>query len=193
MQQLGRTHRANQASAPRYILLNSDVGGEARFASAVARRLLALGALTKGDRRAEIGSLEAFNFDTTWGKKALRQLLQACYEGHTSIPVLADAIRSGATDAMRTSLDACGAAEPVEREKLEVQRFLNRLVGLPVSEQVARPTPPHISPHLPTSPHISTHIPRHISPSRRCSSRPSRARSTPSSSPRGATASTTRG
>ena len=52
MQQLGRTHRSNQAQPPKYIILASNISGEQRFASAVARRLEQLGALTHGDRHA---------------------------------------------------------------------------------------------------------------------------------------------
>ncbi|CAM9537641.1 unnamed protein product, partial [Ectocarpus sp. 12 AP-2014] len=83
IQQLGRTHRANQFQPPIYQLIVSEVCGETRFSAAVAKRLESLGALTQGDRRAshagagELG-FTAFNVDNQYGKMSLDHIYRLC-------------------------------------------------------------------------------------------------------------------
>ena len=74
----GRTHRSNQVSAPEYIFLISQLSGEQRFASIVAKRLESLGALTHGDRRAtESRDLSKYNLDTKAGHQSLEITLKS--------------------------------------------------------------------------------------------------------------------
>jgi hypothetical protein len=59
----------------------TDLGGERRFASSVAKRMAALGALTKGDRRAASGTdLSNFDIDSVFGKRALGRTYSALSE-----------------------------------------------------------------------------------------------------------------
>lgn len=50
LQGFGRTHRTDQASAPVYKLISTNLPGHRRFISSIARRLDQLGALTSGQR-----------------------------------------------------------------------------------------------------------------------------------------------
>ena len=87
VQQLGRSHRSGQHSAPIYKLVVSDLGGERRFAAAVSKRMQNLGALTKGDRRAATGSdmLADFDLDSRYGKKALKRFYTAMLRNNASL------------------------------------------------------------------------------------------------------------
>ncbi len=69
-----------QICAPEYVFLISGVAGERRFASAVAKRLKSLGALTHDDRHAtETCDLSQFNINTIYGRDALRSILQTIF------------------------------------------------------------------------------------------------------------------
>jgi hypothetical protein len=82
---MGRSHRANQSSAPEYHLLISPQGGEKRFAAAVAKRLESLGALTQGDRSA-VGartmSVSTYNLESTYGTKAINSLYVSIFKSY---------------------------------------------------------------------------------------------------------------
>ncbi|KAH9315300.1 hypothetical protein KI387_023927, partial [Taxus chinensis] len=147
IQQLGRTHRSNQACAPEYRLLFTNLGGERRFASIVAKRLETLGALTQGDRRAG-PSLSAYNYDSTYGKKALSMMYRGIME-QSDLPVLppnciteepervqefhrkaraalisVGIIRDALPDTERPS------GRILETDMHDVGRFLNRILGI---------------------------------------------------------------
>ncbi|KAL9269326.1 FORGETTER 1-like protein [Drosera capensis] len=152
IQQFGRTHRSNQASAPEYRLLFTNLGGERRFASIVAKRLESLGALTQGDRRAG-PSLSAYNYDSSYGKKALMVMYKGILE-QESLPVVPPGCSAKNPETIAEFICTAKAAlvsvgivrdsllgngkEPgkpsgliVDSDMHDVGRFLNRLLGLP--------------------------------------------------------------
>ncbi len=141
MQTFGRTHRSDQATPPEYVLLATELGGEKRFCSTIARRLASLGALTKGQRDASgAGDLARYNFESPYGEAATQSVFRALERG--DVP---EDLRAAIGDAHET-LVAMGVVarragqgpESVTDTDLQnVGRFLNRVLALDVTRQNA--------------------------------------------------------
>ncbi|XP_046682665.1 protein strawberry notch isoform X3 [Homalodisca vitripennis] len=145
IQQFGRTHRSNQVNAPEYIFLISDLAGERRFASIVAKRLESLGALTHGDRRAtETRDLSRFNIDNKYGRAALEATMKTImgYESPLVPPPqdykgdffkdIADALVGVG---LITNSDSMPGILMLDKDHNNMSKFLNRILGMPVELQ----------------------------------------------------------
>jgi hypothetical protein len=136
MQTFGRTHRSDQAMPPEYVLLSTELGGEKRFSSTIARPLGSLGALTKGDRRsADSGDLAKYNFETEEGRSALCLMLRRIVEG-SNVPGLANP-RQTLRDIGLLVRNRDGCEEVRKEDLYNVPRFLNRVLALGVDQQNA--------------------------------------------------------
>ena len=136
MQTFGRTHRSDQAVPPEYVLLSTELGGEKRFSSTIARRLGSLGALTKGDRgAADNGDLAKYNFETEEGRAALSLLLRRIMRGE-GVPGL-DNPRQTLRDMGLLVKNREGGEEVRKEDEYNVPRFLNRVLALDVERQNA--------------------------------------------------------
>lgn len=148
IQQFGRTHRSNQVSAPEYVFLISELAGERRFASIVAKRLESLGALTHGDRRAtETRDLSKYNFENKYGARALSCVL-ATVQNQVDSPVPLPRGYPGGDAAffrdMKQGLLSVGIGGRESRsggldveKDCSITKFLNRILGLEVHKQNA--------------------------------------------------------
>lgn len=144
IQQFGRTHRSNQTSGPEYVFIISELAGEKRFASIVAKRLESLGALTHGDRRAttESRDLSQFNLNSKYSKQALDLLyryidrdskfanIKPDYKNETDF--IYDARRAFMGAGLARGTDHIFM---IEAGAIQVNHFLNRLLGMKVQIQ----------------------------------------------------------
>ena len=134
IQGLGRSHRTHQVCPPLFRPVTTDIHGEKRFTSTIARRLDSLGALTRGERRtAGSGLFKAEdNLESPWARRALLVFYGALGFGELSSMTLEDF-------ELKTGLklrDADGALKPSD-DLPPIHTFLNRLLALRISDQNA--------------------------------------------------------
>uniref|UniRef100_A0A665U2B2 Protein strawberry notch homolog 1 n=1 Tax=Echeneis naucrates TaxID=173247 RepID=A0A665U2B2_ECHNA len=146
IQQFGRTHRSNQVTAPEYVFLISELAGEQRFASIVAKRLESLGALTHGDRRAtETRDLSRFNFDNKYGRNALEIVMKSIVKLDT--PLVSPPsdfkgdffkeIQSGLIGVGLINVEDRSGTLSLDKDYNNMGKFLNRILGMEVQQQNA--------------------------------------------------------
>lgn len=134
MQVFGRVHRSFQANAPIIRLVTLDLAGQKRLVNAIARRLAALGALTKGERASLGGDLfRPEDLTDDYGQQALDRTYTEILQGqHVERGVTADTLdRMGLLNADKTDLGKREWRTSVEK------KFLNRIMALPYEEQNA--------------------------------------------------------
>jgi hypothetical protein len=132
IQGLGRTNRTNQASAPLFRPVTTDVRGERRFISTIARRLDSLGALTRGQRQTGGQNLfdPADNLESSYAKEALNRWFGLLFIGKLEAIGLAKFQEL-------TGLRLEGPDGGMVDDLPTIQRWLNRILALPIALQNA--------------------------------------------------------
>ncbi|MCG7850896.1 MAG: strawberry notch family protein, partial [Methanosarcinaceae archaeon] len=131
IQGLGRTHRSNQATPPKYFLVTTDLKGQKRFVATIARRLDQLGALTKGQR--ETGSSGLFdardNLESIYAENALRVLFGDLARGNVRSITVQDFENQTGLKLINPTTGGLNSSLPGMRQ------FLNRLLSLKYETQ----------------------------------------------------------
>ena len=132
IQGLGRSHRTNQRSAPLFRPVTTNVKGERRFISTIARRLDSLGALTRGQR--QTGGQNLFrpedNLESEYARDALRGFFRALHGGKLQSCSLA--LFQELTGLRLTAPDGT-----LNEELPPIHQFLNRILALRIALQNA--------------------------------------------------------
>ena len=136
IQGLGRSHRTHQVSAPRVLPVSTDVKGERRFISTIAKRLDSLGAITRGQRnsQAAMGTEqqrlfhECDNFESDYALKALRQFYLYIVDGKVSG-------YSAKSFQALTGLRLIDGENSLLEKLPPMHQLLNRLLALEIDEQ----------------------------------------------------------
>ncbi|HQR91632.1 MAG TPA: strawberry notch C-terminal domain-containing protein, partial [Caulobacter sp.] len=132
IQGLGRSHRTNQAVAPLFRPVTTDIHGEKRFLSTIARRLDSLGALTRGERRTAGNGLfrAEDNLESPWAHRALQAFYVALHFGNVEAM---DRETFEAKTGLRL-MDGDGELRASD-DMPAMNTFLNRLLALRIADQ----------------------------------------------------------
>uniref|UniRef100_H2YSK8 Protein strawberry notch homolog 1 n=1 Tax=Ciona savignyi TaxID=51511 RepID=H2YSK8_CIOSA len=144
IQQFGRTHRSNQVNAPEYVFVITELAGEHRFASVVAKRLESLGALTHGDRRAtESRDFSKYNYDNKYGRKALELVMKSIAGYDSPIVPPPKNYKGNFFNDIKQALLGVGlitqesgqAHYQLDKDYNNIFKFMNRMLGMEVEHQ----------------------------------------------------------
>ncbi|MEO1490013.1 MAG: strawberry notch C-terminal domain-containing protein [Pseudomonadota bacterium] len=132
IQGLGRTHRTHQAVTPLFRPVTTNCKGELRFTSTIARRLDSLGALTRGQRQTGGQNLfdPADNLESEYAKAALVTWFGLLADGKLTSAMLIDFQK-------RSGLKIASGDGILEEDLPPIQRWLNRILALPIAMQNA--------------------------------------------------------
>lgn len=132
IQGLGRSNRTNQKQPPLFRPVATDVRGEKRFLSTIARRLDSLGAITRGQR--QTGGQGMFrssdNLESMYARSALRHFYQLLYAGKVSCISLLEFQNA-------TGLILSDGDGTLKEDLPPISTFLNRMLALPIARQNA--------------------------------------------------------
>lgn len=130
IQGLGRTNRTNQAQPPLFRPVATNVRGEKRFLSTIARRLDSLGAITRGQR--QTGGQGMFrasdNLESTYARAALRQFYRHIHKDLVACCPLQEFERV-------TGLSLTDNDLTLREELPPISTFLNRILALQIDLQ----------------------------------------------------------
>ena len=134
VQGFGRTHRSNEASAPIYKLVTTNIKGQKRFTSTIARRLDQLGALTKGQRDTGSGMFGASdNLETDLARDSLREFYIRLGKNRLDGIDGRSVLRK--LGLLEKFTDEHGAFKVNDTLARDISTFLNRILVLEVDEQ----------------------------------------------------------
>lgn len=148
MQTFGRTHRSNQESAPIMVMPYTEIAGEKRFVSTMAKRLAGLGAVTKGQRDAATADddLSKYNFFTPEGAAATDATYQYILGRSRYRSKIPNEVEKEWSDKsmhrevvermgiLKVNPDT-GEVSIKDEDMRDTERFFNRILALPLTEQ----------------------------------------------------------